>query len=72
MALFVVFKALVIGALLGGLIMFISSFSGRPANARYIGASYTTRFQVALRFFLKLILFILLLAIPFFLLRVIL
>lgn len=72
MALFIVFKALIIGALLGALIMFISSFVSQPTGGEYVRVSYSSRFRIIVRFFLKLITFILLLAIPFFLLKVIL
>jgi hypothetical protein len=72
MALFIVFKALIIGALLGALIMFLSSFAGGSKNGSSLQAGYPSRLQVIFRFFLKLTVFILLLIIPFFLLKVIL
>ena len=72
MALFIVFKALIIGALLGALMMFLSSFAGGSRAALPIQAGYPSRLQIIFRFFLKLIVFVLLLIIPFFLLRVIL
>jgi hypothetical protein len=72
MVLYIVLKALIVGALLGALIMFISSFAGGSTGTPSVRVGIASRFQIVLRFLLKLTVFILLLLIPFFLLRVIL
>ena len=77
MILLVVFKAAVVGALLGALLMFISTFAAKSgANTSrtrpFIPNSFSEKFLISIRFFAKLLIFLLMLLIPIILLKIIL
>ena len=71
MHLLIIFKALIIGALFGGLIMFISAFTGKPKVATAGHSSFADKALTLIRFFCKLVLFFLALALPLFLIKII-
>ena len=71
MPILVVIKILIIGALFGAIFMFISAFTG-PSKQGAHGASLSpNKFMVIIRFILKLTVFILLILLPFFILKLI-
>ena len=71
MPLLIVIKVLIIGALFGAVFMFISAFTGSSRQGSGSASLNPNKFLVIIRFFLKLVVFILIIILPFFILKLI-